>query len=801
MGKISDLLKIRFRFDNDKPVSIAVSDADVRRIVGDVYSEATQKLISFSSWINDRTGVRRSDRHKLGENPSQDKMLTTAQDWFWVPVQAMSNRCADIQKKLRAERKLQTKTDLVEITNHVLLDLFHEPNDMQTGYELDWISHAHLSTCGNAYWYKVLDGPGNTPSAFYPLMPNKCVAKICVTLAGMREGLKPAYVFTDDRGNDQAIPAENIIHFKLPSISNPYFGASPIEHMARAYEANLYAEIFHNNFYQNNARPDYVITFPQGVNVNDERLKAFKEQILSHHQGVDKAHLPLALGVDAKFHNLTLPAPISQYLEITKVSRDKFFAAFNFPAAKAGLAEGYSRAHAEADDYTWNKEAVKPRLTLFYGKLNSDLIYHYQVKSKAPTKLIIYFDDPIPKDKEFLLKQEEHDLALGLKTINEILASKGKEGIGTDGDQRLIKQGFVTLDSVKYSSSNNMFLRGVKEGGNSTNESAPRGGRHRDKINPSPILPNTPPSKLSTKDLWIICDRHIKDGLDVPRAIHEELWTRHVKQLDKNEPGMQDDCFKALRAQEKKILDAIAGAYPKAFDAVAHIKHDNPDIQARKRLKALRKASAWDVGNLIDWDAEIDVFVAIGDKWIQRAFAEALASTMLELVDDVPDMSLERVLAWLKKRIAKYSDEVVKASAETVDRYVMQAITDGQGIGELTATLTDFFEGKTGQSWAHYRSARIARTEINGATNKGALEGYEQSGVVMRKEWLSAIDERTRTFEDGEFDHVAANGEQVKIDEMFVQTGEPLEYPGDSGNGSPGNVINCRCTQIPVIEE
>ena len=42
--------------------------------------------------------------------------------------------------------------------------------------------------------------------------------------------------------------------------------------------------------------------------------------------------------------------------------------------------------------------------------------------------------------------------------------------------------------------------------------------------------------------------------------------------------------------------------------------------------------------------------------------------------------------------------------------------------------------------------------------------------------------------------------EIVPLDEPFMGTGEPLDYPGATG-GSPGNVCNCRCTTIPVIEE
>jgi hypothetical protein len=40
----------------------------------------------------------------------------------------------------------------------------------------------------------------------------------------------------------------------------------------------------------------------------------------------------------------------------------------------------------------------------------------------------------------------------------------------------------------------------------------------------------------------------------------------------------------------------------------------------------------------------------------------------------------------------------------------------------------------------------------------------------------------------------------VGVDETFSVGGEDLEYPGDP-NGSPENVIQCRCTVAPVAPD
>lgn len=95
------------------------------------------------------------------------------------------------------------------------------------------------------------------------------------------------------------------------------------------------------------------------------------------------------------------------------------------------------------------------------------------------------------------------------------------------------------------------------------------------------------------------------------------------------------------------------------------------------------------------------------------------------------------------------------------------------------------------------RAAVIARTETHNAANFAHMETAKESGVVTRKEWLAARDDRTR---DDEFSHVDADGQIVGIDEPFTVSGEQLMYPGDQ-NGSAGNIINCRCAVTFLVED
>jgi hypothetical protein len=95
---------------------------------------------------------------------------------------------------------------------------------------------------------------------------------------------------------------------------------------------------------------------------------------------------------------------------------------------------------------------------------------------------------------------------------------------------------------------------------------------------------------------------------------------------------------------------------------------------------------------------------------------------------------------------------------------------------------------------ARARSGVIARTESHSAANYGAQGAAVETGLELKREWVSAFDERTRV------SHQEANGQIVEMYEPFNVGGESLEFPGDL-NASPENVVNCRCSVAFIVKD
>jgi HK97 family phage portal protein len=148
-----------------------------------------------------------------------------------------------------------------------------------------------------------------------------------------------------------------------------------------------------------------------------------------------------------------------------------------------------------------------------------------------------------------------------------------------------------------------------------------------------------------------------------------------------------------------------------------------------------------------------------------------------------------RVVKWLEQKVLNLVTLTTTTSKEQLRAMLIDGIERGATIQEISKEIGTLFDG-----FADYRSTRIARTEVISAHNNGALEGYRQSEVVEGKEWLATFDDVTRE------SHAEMDGQVVALDAPFNVNGWLMQSPGDPA-GPAEEVINCRCTILPVMKE
>ena len=95
---------------------------------------------------------------------------------------------------------------------------------------------------------------------------------------------------------------------------------------------------------------------------------------------------------------------------------------------------------------------------------------------------------------------------------------------------------------------------------------------------------------------------------------------------------------------------------------------------------------------------------------------------------------------------------------------------------------------------------RTANTEIPSFKNFGKHVAYKKAGVKKLR-WVSIIDDRTRPAQEKtpRASHIAMDKRETNVGTPFdmAVSGARMYYPGDP-SGPPYEVINCRCTIMPL---
>lgn len=143
-------------------------------------------------------------------------------------------------------------------------------------------------------------------------------------------------------------------------------------------------------------------------------------------------------------------------------------------------------------------------------------------------------------------------------------------------------------------------------------------------------------------------------------------------------------------------------------------------------------------------------------------------------------------------RMRSVPDEVYALIVAEVER----GVSEGRSLDRVTADVQLILTASGTDRWPN-RARTVARTETIGAVNAGVfrsaeLEAEQRGDPAPFKVWISTEDQRTRP------SHMEADQQRTLMREPFRVGGARLLFPGDPRG--PGNeVINCRCSMLPVV--
>jgi len=222
-------------------------------------------------------------------------------------------------------------------------------------------------------------------------------------------------------------------------------------------------------------------------------------------------------------------------------------------------------------------------------------------------------------------------------------------------------------------------------------------------------------------------------------------------------------------------------------------------------LIAAEVASQIENGSLASLSvAAADIITALWNAYVDETLLPALTASMISAGDEV-GRSLSAVLGDLpflsepldtQQYLAQAQNRLVGIGNElwfNARAAIAQGLAEGEEIPKI-ATRVREAAGVT-----EPRARVIARTESHGARNTVNAASVRRvanafgSADPFRRRWQAAEDERTRET------HRIADGQTVALSEPFIVGGASLDFPGDPA-GPPGEIINCRCTTITLID-
>nr|BDD47308.1 hypothetical protein 11 [bacterium] len=489
-----------------------------------------------------------------------------------------------------------------------------------------------------------------------------------------------AYEFKTDEGRPVRYEPDEIVYFRYPHPLYFLEGASPVQAMAFAYDTDMAIRTYQRRFFQNSARADVVFESDQNIQPDDAKrlLLAWKQ----NHQGVNKSWEPAILDNGLKVNNsLSVTAKDFEFAELAGWTKEDILEAYNVPEGKLGSVKDVNRANALGIDITFNSECIKPRLDSFEEQITLSLLPYYD------QGLYVEHVNCIPRDLEHDLKERESNLKSKFTTINEERAKENMDPVPW-GDKP-----FVTINEIQW-------------------------GESLEIIQDSQGARRTAQGVRETKDI------ETKDARDQYRQAHE-------RRIAARSRVYRTFLRKFFKAQQKEVLDNLEENFKR--------------IEGVTSGMSLKKVKDWLKTNKDQID-RISFDMSVANKKLVDGSGPYMQATLL----DAGEISLAEVGAADVIFDTMSSQALDHLRGKNIILQDVNRVTHDMIRNELTA---GFEAGETMQQMAgrirkvftnadQVRSLRIAQTETNSTANFGSLEGYRQSGVVEKKEWLAGSDAR-----------------------------------------------------------
>jgi HK97 family phage portal protein len=365
---------------------------------------------------------------QAGVTVNEDTSLTYSA--WWACVRVISQTVAalpwGVYQKTAAGRE--------EMDGMVGWLLNNQPNPEMTAFSFREALMAHVLTWGNGYAEIVKDLAGR-PAQLWLLAPDRVRPERDEDTGELR------YRVTSGDGTQTFLTPDRVLHVHGLGFDG-VMGYSPVRMAARSIGVGIAQETFAQAFYGNGAAFGTIVELPV-KSMSPEQIAEAERALNDKGRGPAKAFSTKVVPQGSKPHNITMPLQDAQFLESRKFSVTEVCRWFGVPPHKVADLERSTNNNIEHQGIEFVTDAIVPWCIRLEQEANVKLI-GYRAQGRVYTKLCVsglMRGDAKSRAEYYRILNQ-----IGALTINQILALEDMNGIGPDGDARLVQINQTTLE-------------------------------------------------------------------------------------------------------------------------------------------------------------------------------------------------------------------------------------------------------------------------------------------------------------------------------------------------------------------
>lgn len=701
-------------------------------------------------------------------------------DTLYKVVSYISRNGAAIPPILYTDETKQQRID-----KHPLLDKLKRPNPEQSGVAYREAVLGFKLLAGNSFQYAIR-AKGKAPDELWPLRPDR-VELLATKKSGI---IGYRYEFLD-----QPIDPADIGHTKYWNPlddETPGMGMSPIEAAALNADMQRDGKKWNLALLQNSARPPGAWTTPTPLSPNDRNK--LEQKLNEKFAGVRNAGKFPVLDGGLTWTSMGLAPAQMDFLDLLKYNGGSIANIYNIAPQLVGDTSASTYDNMEQAKQASYTEAIFPDLDDLYAMWQNWLVPMYPDlcdRQGNPTAYLYYDKESVEVIQKLIQAQKDAQAdrankmwLSGLMMQNE---ARVLAGLPETPEGKIYRIGAILVPADKMQEYAEQSL---------TTPAAPPPAQPEPLSGPD-AQPQMPPQEQ-----------------DKPANEDQEQSTeKEPQQAPPEKPAdVQKEKSLPIQHMSVKALDLDTAEQKAAYAQSMESSRERWYDEAEQRLKAYfeqeRKAVVRAINDAaLPETAEVRAEAAVGSQ--EDKLKDVLLGIWTDVSADIGAQVAKELQAGTGEQKGAFRDFVnlfgeetlkylltlagtkIKQISATTQAKIRLELTDGVAKGESIPKLAKRIDALYLDQIIPNRSSTIAITEVVASSNYGSQEAARQSGLTLKKVWLATHDGRTRP------DHIAADGQEVDLDEPFTVGDSELMFPGDNSLGaSADELVRCRCTQI-----